>query len=185
MLEAVSPPGWHTHAGMQIEALVARVARPQPRHHDLRGPEATAADLRAGPGTKRHASLHRRRREPGQHRRLIGPLIQGVVPIVHVVEPAAGEQAAHVRCDGRKHLVDVRRVELRVGMKAQTCGVHREHAVNDQRMKMNVQIQRPPNRCTMATAPLRPSTIPATRACRRRKPRTARMNARTTARHRS
>jgi hypothetical protein len=70
-------------------------------------------------------------------------------------------------------------------MKPHGAIVVREHAVEHERVQMDVEIQRPTERWTTTTAPLRPSATPSRRARRRRNPRTARMATPLTARHRS
>ena len=72
-------------------------------------------------------ALHRRRCDPGQHRRVLRPCVLRTILLVGDSQPLPLEEAPDVRLDGREHLVDVRRVEIRAGMEAHAPVVLRKH----------------------------------------------------------
>ncbi len=65
-------------------------------------------------------TLHGRRGDPGQYRRILRPRVLRAIPLVGGSQPLPFEEAPDVRRDGGQHLVDVRRVETRAGMEAHT-----------------------------------------------------------------
>ena len=91
-LEAVPLAGRHAERGMEIEAVVARLTRPEPwRVGDGGQGGAAATDPGAGPRPERDPALHRRRREPGQHRGLLGPFVHRAPTRIGLLQPLRGQ----------------------------------------------------------------------------------------------
>jgi len=108
----------HKEAGMEVEAIVARVTAPEGPGLGCRRRVSASADARARPVAECDPALHRRRGDPGQHRRVLRPRVRRFVRLVNGSQPLPFEEAPDVCRDGREHLVDVRRVEIRAGMEA-------------------------------------------------------------------
>ena len=141
---------------MQVKSVVARVARPELRGFGGVGPRDAPADPSAGPRPKRDPALHRGCCEPGQHRGLVRPLVEHAA-IVPSARTAMRRQPPDVRGHGRQHLLDVGRVKRWARVEAHRVAVPREDAIENEGVKMYVEIERAPKSLDdhhRATAPV-------------------------------
>jgi len=139
-LEALPLTRGYEEASMQVEAVVAHVTAPEAPRLGCRRRVSTSADARARPAVECDPTLHGRRGDPEQYRRILRPRVLRTIPLVGGSQPLPFEEAPDVRRDGGQHLVDVRRVETRAGMEAHTHGTPGKHAVEDQCMNMYIEI---------------------------------------------
>ena len=130
---------------MQIEAVCPRMTALRFGRLDRLGrvPKPTKARARMRP--ERHGSLHRRRRQPGQHRRLIRPCVRRGAVAVALSESPAIEQACDARLHSGQHLLDVQSRQRACGVKGQGAGtVPREDAIQHECVGMEVEIEGSP-----------------------------------------
>ena len=108
-----------------------------------RVPKPTKASARTGP--ERDGSVHRRRREPREHRGFIRPRVRRGAIVVALSESPAIEQARDARLHSGQHLLDVQGRQTTCRVRGQRAGtVPRKDAVQHERVYMDVQIERAP-----------------------------------------
>ena len=136
------------------------------------------------PCTQHAPSLHRRRRDTGQHRLPLAPPIAGAPLHAFVHDATPHEQPLDAPVDHLDQAVHLFVDRRRGGEKAQPASaVLHIDTVEHERMDVDVQIGAAPKRWMTATAPPRPPSAPACRARRRSEPSTARTKTPATARH--
>jgi hypothetical protein len=92
--------------------------------------------------SRRGLALDRGRREVRKHRRLLGPSVRRVVVPRQSSPP---QPTRDERLDGRQDLLDIERRHVFQGMKPQRAAVDgREHAVEDERMEVQIEVERAP-----------------------------------------
>jgi hypothetical protein len=96
---------------MEVETILARVTAPERGGRVLDGHSATLTDALTGPGAEREGALHRRSRDPCQHRRVFPPLVGRARNRIAISEPPPIEQAPDAGHDCREHIGDIQRSE--------------------------------------------------------------------------
>jgi len=74
---------------------------------------------------------------------VLRPFVGRAHPLLAVAQAPPFEQALDARYDRRKHIRDIRRRERRGGTEAHGRAVFCKHAVDNERVGVNIQIQRP------------------------------------------
>jgi hypothetical protein len=147
-LEPIALPRRDDEPRMQVQPMPVRMTRADtPIDRRTRVSDTTNAGTGIRP--ERDDPLHRRGRQTCERRRLvrprIDPIVFGVAPGVILARSAPLEQPPDPGLHGRQDLRDVQRRQTPCRMKPDhTRGVAREHAVEHQRVDVDVQIERSP-----------------------------------------
>ena len=131
------------NACMEIEAVLARVTRSERGRRVLLGLGSKSAHARTRPVAERHHALHGRRRDPRQHGRVLRPRVWCAARLVVVAQTPSIEQAPDARLDRREYVGDIRRSQRWRGMEPHARTIFREHAVDHERVDVDVQEQHP------------------------------------------
>ncbi len=138
-LQPVSLVRGRAEPGIEIEAAVARVTRPEPRRVDDGQTHVPAAHAGAGP---RPVSAPTRRRIRRGRARLRPPVeyVAALIPCGHAM---AGQSALERYVYRGEHLVNAGRVEPQTRVKAHGIAVRREHAGDHQARRWTLRLIAP------------------------------------------
>ena len=105
-------------------------------------------------GPERHGPLHRRRRQPGQHRRVLRPRVRRGALVVALPESPAIEQARDARLHRGQHLRDVQGRQATRGVKVRAPAASlAKTPSNTSAWTWTFRLSAPPNRWITATRP--------------------------------
>ena len=107
---------------MQIEAVGPRMPSSVFGWLALLARVAQATKASASMRPERYGALHRRRRQPGQHRGVVRPRVRRGSLVVALLESAPIEQALDARLHPGQHLVDIQGRQATCGVKVQGAG---------------------------------------------------------------
>jgi hypothetical protein len=129
-------------------------------------------------------SLDRGGRQSREHRCFVGPIVRRLVGVARqssTMHPTRDE-----RLDGCQDFLDIEGRQFVHRMKPQRPAAHgREHAIEDERMEVQVEVERAPEALDHDDASGGPSRMPASHARSRSRRNTARASTPATARQRS
>jgi hypothetical protein len=135
--------GRHDETGMQVTAVRPRVTAAERARRDLVGRDTHTTNAGAPLAPQRHATLHRGRGQPGQHRRLACPRVGLTGAVVILANAAAVEETYDPWFHGGQDLGHVQSGETRHGVKHQgSCAVLGEDAVQYECVDVDIQIER-------------------------------------------
>jgi hypothetical protein len=140
-LQTIALAGSRHQTRVEIKPADPRVGGPQ-RHrcHVLRR-VAAPAHARPGPRPERHAPFHGRGRRGREHRCLLRPQIRRAATLGTARETAALEQLLDAARDEGHDGRHVLAREPPHGMKVDLASVHCEHAIQHERVEVDVEIE--------------------------------------------
>jgi hypothetical protein len=143
-LEPHAIPRWDDDARVQVETVPPRVARSEAlrRERQQLRRRTTAAHGRTGPLAERQAALDGRGRNSREHRGLLTPSIRTPVVADRVHHATAGQEPLEAPIDGAEHPVHLVVGRWIARVKAQRRALLDIHLVQDERMHVDVQVQR-------------------------------------------
>jgi hypothetical protein len=139
-LETLPLVGGDPHASMEIELILAGVTARGRGGLVLLRRGAASPDGPARPGAQREGALHGRRREAGQHGRVLRPAIRGARTLVALSQPPPLEQAPDPRHDRREHLGHVEVRQEWGGPEAHARAIPRKYPIDHEHVHVDVEI---------------------------------------------